>query len=128
MFLRQLGNAVIDFIPQIVAGNRAKLLSGDLNRKVHGALVADVYYNRVRPVIPGEEVGHGFNRLLRGGKSDAHRPLRFEPAGHRFLKGVKPFKRERKVSAAFVVRYGVDFVDDDGVYAGENAAAFLSRE
>ena len=42
--------------------------------------------------------------------------------------GVEAFEREGEVGAAFVVGYGVDFVDDDGADVAEIFAGFAGGE
>ena len=83
----------------------------------------------------GEEVGDEFDWVLRGGEADSLR--RCGEAGQELAgaeaifagdKGVEAFEREGEVGAAFVVGYGVDFVDDDGADAAEVFAGLAGGE
>ena len=60
------------------------------------------------------------DRLLRGGKADAHR----RPVGKR----VEPFERKRQMRAALVVGDGVDFVHDHRLDVAQDLPALLRRE
>ncbi len=82
--------------------------------------MADVHHHRVGPSVAGEEVGHGFNRFLRGGESNAH--------GAAAIQRVQAFERESKMSAALVIGHGVDFVHDHRVHVTQYPAASLRGE
>ncbi len=82
----------------------------------------------------GEEIGDEFDGVLGGGEADSLR--RRGEAGQELAgaeavfagdEGVEAFEREGEVGAAFVVGYGVDFVDDDGADAAEVFACFCQR-
>src|SRR5262249_35508726 len=75
MLLHKLANAVVSLVPQLVARHRTKLLSGNLDGKIELALVADVDHHRVGLTDSRQEMRYRFNRLLRGRKPDADRPL-----------------------------------------------------
>jgi hypothetical protein len=101
MFLRQLDNAVTDLVHRSLLA-MVKLLSGDFNRKVHHALVADVYNHgsgRSLPVKVGDTVSIGLRggESIRTGRSNLS-PLELLPAGRQAV------QRKCKVSATFVVQ------------------------
>jgi len=64
MLFHQLADAVVDFVPQVVAGDGPKLLAGYFDGEIHDAFVANVDYHRVWPAVAGEKTGHGFNRFF----------------------------------------------------------------
>src|SRR5882724_5295180 len=120
VLLDQLTNAVINLIPQFVAGNGPKFLTWNFDCEIHLALMADVHHYRIWVMVAGKKVGHGFDWLLRGRESDAHGTLNRQR--------IQALKGESQVGAAFVVGHSMDFVHDDGVYVSKNAAALLSSE
>ena len=82
----------------------------------------------------GEEVGDEFDGVLGGGEADSLRrrgEAREELAGAETVfagdEGVEAFEREGEMGAAFVVGYGVDFVDDDCADAAEVLPAICQR-
>ena len=68
-------DAVVDLVPKFIAGNGPKLLTRDFDRQVHLALMADIDDHRIRTMIAGKKMGHGFDRFLRGGKTNAYRTI-----------------------------------------------------
>ncbi len=72
MLTYELGDAVINFVPEFVARDGPKLLSGNLNREIKRALVADIDDDRIGASVAGEEVRDSLNRLLRSGEANAH--------------------------------------------------------
>src|SRR6266481_428686 len=67
----QFGDTVIDFVPQFVAGNGTKFLSGDFNREVERAFVPHVDHHRIRTAIAGKKMCDGLNWFLRSRETDA---------------------------------------------------------
>ena len=83
----------------------------------------------------GEEVGDELDGVLRCGEADSLRgccEAGEEVAGGEVVfagdEGVEALEREGEVGSAFVVGYGVDFVDDDGADAAEMFAGFAGGE
>src|SRR5216684_7344029 len=100
----ELGDAVVNFAPHLIRGNRAKLAARNFDGDVHLALVADVYYGWCGAFGAGEEVSDHFDWLLRGGEANAREAF----AGQM----IEALERQREMSAALVVGDGMDFVDD----------------
>ncbi len=91
----ELGDAVVNFAPHLIRGNRAKLAARNFDGDVHLALVADVYDRGRGALGTGEEVSDHFDWLLRGRKADA----RQRSAGQM----IEALERQREMSAALVV-------------------------
>ena len=66
--------------------------------------------------------------ILCGGVREAGEELAGAEAVFAGDEGVEAFEREGEVGAAFVVGYGVDFVDDDGADAAEMFAGLAGGE
>src|SRR5262249_39662758 len=124
MLLHELADAVVNLVPEFVAGDRTQLLPRDLDGQIHRALVAHVHDYRVWSSAAREEVRNRFNRLLRGGEADA----RWTRADERAIEHVEAFEREREVSAALVVGHGVNLAHDYRVHVAQDGAAALRRE
>src|SRR5262249_27930750 len=88
MLLHELADAVVNLVPEVVAGDRSQLLPRDLDGQIHRALVAHVHTYRVWSCAAREEVRTRFNRFLRGGEADA----RWTRAGERAIEHVEPFE------------------------------------
>src|SRR4029077_2705669 len=116
----ELGDAIVDFVPHFMRGDRTEFAGGNFNREVEDALVADLDDNGIRTATASEEMGNQFDWLLGGGEADAHR----RTIGESF----EPFERKREVRTALIVRDGVNFVDDYGFDGFQNLAAFRGRE
>ena len=70
--------------------------------------------------LPARNCADQLDRLLRGGKADAHGRLRRQ----RF----EPFERERQMRAALVVGDRVNFIHDHRAHRAQNFAALCGRE
>jgi hypothetical protein len=80
--------------------------------------MSDINNHRRGPAVAGQEMSNFFDRLLGGGESDAD--------GRAISQRLQPLQRERQVRAALVVRYGMDFVNDDGLDMAQNRATRAS--
>src|SRR5665213_769047 len=131
------GELVVDLGPHGDGGDGAEFVGGHFDGNVERAALADLKDGGGLALLAcaDEEVGYEFDRVLRGGQAD---PLRgFRHAGkHRAGcktvfsadEGVEAFERKGQVGAAFVVGDGVDFVDDDGLYASQILPRFAGGE
>ena len=75
-------DAVVNLAPHFVGGHRAEFAGRHFDGDIHAAAMAGINDHGRRPVVPGEELRDRIDRLLRGGKADAHRRAReqsFEP-------------------------------------------------
>ncbi len=116
----QVGQAVVDLLPHLVAGDRAELVAGHLDGQVHFTAMADVDDHGRR----AEELRHLLDRPHRRRKADALGPR--APAG--FDQRVEAGQSERQVRAALVVDHGVNFVHDQGSRRAQRLAALLGRQ
>ncbi len=82
----------------------AQFASGNFHREIELAPLANLHDRRLGPAASGKKLRDKFDRLLRGGKADAHgRPLG---------EMLQPFERKREMRAALVVGDGVNFIHD----------------
>src|SRR5260221_4513547 len=122
----KLSDAVIDFVPKLVAGDGAKFLSGNLNPEIKRWLVADIDDDRIRASVASEKVRDSLDRFLRSGKTNASRARR--PGLCSCNKNVQPLQRQCQMRAALVIRDRMDFVDNHSFHIRENAPASLRRQ
>ncbi len=120
MLQDERGDAVVNFAPHLVGGDRAEFALGDFDRDVQAAAVTGIDDYGVRPAIAGKKVRDGLDRLLRGGKADAD--------GRMLEQGFEPLERKRQMRAAFIVGDGVDFIHDHGFDVAQDGAASLGGE
>ena len=73
MLFDQLNEADINFLPHLVAGDGAKLAGWNFDRQIKLAAVSNIHDDGILASIACEEMRNVFNRLLRGGESNAHR-------------------------------------------------------
>ncbi len=100
MLARQLGHAVVDLAPHLVARHRAQFVARNLHRQFHRAPVADVDDVRVR----AQELRHFFDR--------AHRRRQADLLQRAARQRLQPRHRQRQMRAALVVRHGVNLIHD----------------
>ena len=123
--VHQFDKALINFIPHFVRSDGTKFRAGHLDSEVERALVAHVDDYRFGPgVMPvrvaRQEPRYFVDRLLRRGEADAH--------GRAMGEFIEPFKGERKMHAALVVRYRMNLVDDQRFHVAKNGAALLGGQ
>ena len=112
----QLRQAIVDFVPHLVARHRAQLALGNFDEQVHFAAVSHREHARVF----AQEAGHRFDRLDGGGEADALQPAPRQP--------VEPRQAERQVRAALIVDYGVNLVDDHRAGGTQHLPALFGGE
>src|SRR5579862_6216596 len=120
MLANEIGYAIVNLVPHFMRRNRAKFASGNLNRQIEHALVADLHDHRIGTAAAGEKMRNQLDRFLRGREADAH--------GRPIGKSFEAFERKREMRAAFVVGDGVNFVDDNGFDGFQDFAAFRGGE
>ena len=124
MRLDQLGQSVVDLLPDFRRHHRLERRVGDFEREVARAAVADVddgagrASRRPRPAH--QKARHGLDRLLGRGQADAQQPIAAQRG--------QTFERKRKMTAALVRRHGMDLVDDDRASGREHRAAGFRAE
>ncbi len=134
VLISELGDAVVDAVPDGVGGDGSEFDGWDFDGEVEGAVPAALNDFDVGVARAAEEAGDEFNGILRGGEADALRRGMGEQAGawgegiFGGDEGVKAFEREGQVGTALVVSDGMNFIDDDGVDAAEMLAAFERGE
>ena len=119
VFLHESGDAVVSLIPEFIAGDGTKFLSGDFNGEIERTFMSDIDHDRVG-LDSSEEVGDRFNGLLGGREANSNRG--------RSGKRVESLQRQHEMSAALVIGYGVDFIYDYGFYVAQDFTASLSCE
>src|SRR5437016_11742036 len=119
-------------------GDRTKLLTGDFDGNVNGALVADLDHDGIGASAASEEMGDSFDWLLGGGETYAADPVyaerstaggccatRVSMISAQFL---QPLQRQGEMRAAFVICYRVDFIYDHRLHVAQNGPASFCRE
>src|SRR5438874_11134724 len=66
VLLRKLHNAVVNFIPHLIAGHWAEQCGRNFNREIELALVPDVYDFWVGATVASKKMRNLFDWLLRG--------------------------------------------------------------
>ena len=118
MLLNQFHQPVVNLVPHFVGGDRAELAGRALRPRDRACACARHRRSTgAGAAVAGQEMSHFFDRLLGGGKADAHRRT--------ISQRLQPLQRKRQVRAALVVGHGVDFVDDDGFDIAQNRAALF---
>src|SRR2546423_4050572 len=120
MLLGEFRDAVVDFAPHFIRGDGAEFAGGNFDGQVEFAAMADVHDLRLRSAATGQEVRDKFDRLLRGGESDARKLS--------LSKVIEALEREREVRATFIVGNGMDFIDDYGLDSLEDFATLCGGE
>ena len=118
--LYQIGKTIIDLLPDFVGHDRRKRRIRNLHAEVARPVVSNVDdpHPGCRRAVrggAGQEMRNGIDRVLRRGQPDAQQPVAAEFS--------KPLDREREVSAAFVRRDRMNFVDDHRSCGRQHLAA-----
>ena len=120
MLLHQLRDARVNLVPHFIRSNRAEFARRHFDGEIDVPALRHFDDHRSGAIAAHQKLSDQLDRLLRGGKADAHGRLRRQ----RF----EPFERERKMRAALVVGDGVNFVHDDRLDGAQNFAALRGRE
>ncbi len=123
--LDELDQAVIDQRPRLVRHHALERRRRYLDREIALARVTGVDDGAFGAgfalgVGADEEARHLFDRLLRGGQTDAQQRMRHERG--------ETFERDREMRAALVGRERVDFIDDDRARGRQHRATGFGAE
>src|SRR5215472_7813876 len=102
----QRSDTIVNFVPHFVGRHGAEFTSGNFDGEIQFAAMANLHDVRSRLFRARQKISNEFNRLLRGGKTDARKPLSGQM--------VEAFEGERQMRAALIVRNSMDFIHDNG--------------
>src|ERR1041385_4471265 len=120
MLRGQYRKSIVDFSPHFVGSYCAQLAAGNFDGEIQFPAVPDLYNHRIGAIAAGQKMSDEFDWFLRGGQAYA--------SYVRSCEVIETLERKSKVCAAFVVRYGMDFVHDDRFDVSEHFAAFRRRQ
>ena len=119
MLRDEFGQPVVDALPRVVRHDRFERHRRQFERQVARADVPDID-DLARLRFSHQKLRHEFDRLLRRGQTDAHRPLGAQR--------VEAFEAQREMRAALGAGDGVNLVDDHGACRGQHRAAGIRTQ